>query len=342
MSRIDIETKRKLREMGVATLLDAFDAQDNTLTLGLAFEEKIKLAVDDAHSAFTQTKVEGLIRRANLRYPNADLRRLDLVEERGLDRSVIAGLGTCSFIDRQQNVVFQGFTGSGKSYLGCALAKAACLHRVRAHYIRMPELEEAWQLARDKPAGTTKFLNKYTAFTLLVIDEWLLDEPDDSTRSMLLELLEQRYDQASTVFCTQYAQRDWRQRPVDRQEGGVWYQIARSEERDGLRDHQLAQAPHGVGVEEVGVVNENDWPVDGANLLEVTQNSTGGHARASQRLGEGEVWSVEQGTEGFAAGTHGSNDAHGLRRSLTQAPLDAVEQEGFTESERPKDHHAGF
>ena len=38
MSRIDIETKRKLREMGVATLLDAFDAQDDTLTLGLAFE----------------------------------------------------------------------------------------------------------------------------------------------------------------------------------------------------------------------------------------------------------------------------------------------------------------
>jgi len=34
MSRIDIETKRKLREMGVATLLDAFDA----LALGLAFE----------------------------------------------------------------------------------------------------------------------------------------------------------------------------------------------------------------------------------------------------------------------------------------------------------------
>nr|WP_304505862.1 ATP-binding protein [Cryobacterium sp. 1639] len=112
--------------MGVTTLLDAFDAQDDTLTLGLAFEERVKLAVDDAHSVFTQTKVEGLIRRANLRYPNADLRRLDLVEERGLDRSMLAGLGTCSFIDRQQNVVFQGFTGSGKSYLGCALAKAAC------------------------------------------------------------------------------------------------------------------------------------------------------------------------------------------------------------------------
>ena len=56
----------------------------------------------------------------------------------------------------------------------------------------MPELEEAWQLARDKPSATTKFLNKDGVFSLLMIDEWLLDDPDESTRSMLLELLERR------------------------------------------------------------------------------------------------------------------------------------------------------
>jgi IstB-like ATP binding protein len=53
------------------------------------------------------------------------LRRLDLGEERGLDRSMIAGLGMCLFIERHQNVVFRGFTGSEKSYLGCVLAEAA-------------------------------------------------------------------------------------------------------------------------------------------------------------------------------------------------------------------------
>lgn len=121
-------------------------------------------------------------------------------------------MATCGFIERHQNVVFQGFTGSGKSYLGCALAKQACQHRYRAHYIRMPDLEEAWATARDKPQGATKFLKKYAAFTVLVIDEWLLDHPDEAIRSMLLELLERRYDSASTVFCTQYAKKDWHQR----------------------------------------------------------------------------------------------------------------------------------
>lgn len=32
MSRLDTETKRKLREMGVASLVDALDVQDDTLT----------------------------------------------------------------------------------------------------------------------------------------------------------------------------------------------------------------------------------------------------------------------------------------------------------------------
>ncbi len=212
MSSIDVETKRKLREMGSTALLEAIEAQDDTLVMGLCFEERIGLIVDEAHSVFNHAKIEGLIRRAGLRYPTADLRRLDLVEERGLNRGVIAQLATCSFIERRHNVVFQGFTGSGKSYLGCALAKQACQHRIRAHYIRMPDLAEAWALARDKPQGQTKFLTKYASFTLLVIDEWLLDHPDENMRSMLLELLERRYDTTSTVFCTQYAKKDWHSR----------------------------------------------------------------------------------------------------------------------------------
>lgn len=178
---MDLDTKRKLREMGADPLLAAIEAEDETLVLGLGFDERLRLVVDEAHSAFNHAKVDGLIRRAGLRYPTADLRRLDRVDERGLDRHLIAQLATCSFIDRHQNVVFQGFTGSGKSYLGCALAKQACQHRIRAHYIRMPELEELWALAKDQPMGATKFLKKYAAFTLLVIDEWLVY---DETKSL--------------------------------------------------------------------------------------------------------------------------------------------------------------
>ena len=135
MSRLDGETKRKLREMNAGELLEAIDSQDETLSIGMPFEERVRLVVDDAYDSFTHSKVEGLIRRAGLRYPNADLRRIDMLDERRLNRELLTQLGTCSFVNRQQNVVFQGFTGSGKSYLGCAIAKRACENRIRAHYV---------------------------------------------------------------------------------------------------------------------------------------------------------------------------------------------------------------
>src|SRR5699024_10946888 len=149
----------------------------------MSFDDRLRLVDDEANSSFNHAKDEGLIRRAGLRYPQADLRRVDRVDERGVDRYIVAPLGTCSFIECQWNVVFNSLIGSGKSYLGCALAKQACQHRIRADYIRMPDLEEAWEVAKDKPLGTTIFLRKYAAFTLLVIDEWLLDHPDESMRS---------------------------------------------------------------------------------------------------------------------------------------------------------------
>ena len=212
MSRLDGETKRKLREVNAGELLNAIDTQDETLSISFSFEERVRLVVDDAYPTSTHSKIAGLIRRAGLRYPNADMRRIDLLDERGLNQQMLSQLGTCSFVDRQQNVVFQGFTGSAKSYLGCAIAKRACENRIRAHYVRMPDLEEAWVAVQDTPGGSGKFLRKYAAFTLLVIDEWLLDKPTESMRGMLLELMERRYGETSTVFCTQYQQKDWHQR----------------------------------------------------------------------------------------------------------------------------------
>ncbi len=212
MSIIDIATKTKLREMGAADLARALEDQDDELAIGLPFGERVRLAVDDAYTGFNDTKITGLIARAGLRYPSADLRSVDLVEDRGLDRSMLAELASCSFVAGHTNIVLQGFTGSGKSYLGSALAKAACQHRYRAHLIRMPDLLEVWRMAADRPQGVPKFIKKYAAYTVLVLDEWLLERPDESTRSMLLELMERRQDTGSTVFCTQYAKKDWHAR----------------------------------------------------------------------------------------------------------------------------------
>ncbi|MGP5265317.1 IS21-like element ISAar33 family helper ATPase IstB, partial [Glutamicibacter arilaitensis] len=126
--------------------------------------------VDQAHGLFLNTKSHGLIRRAKLRYPQADLRKVDRVEERGLNQPLLAQLATCHFIELNRNLVFQGFTGSGKSYLACAVAKQACVHSYRTGYVRMPDLEEEWQQAAKKPLGVQKLLRRYANYSALVLD----------------------------------------------------------------------------------------------------------------------------------------------------------------------------
>lgn len=202
----------KLREMGAAELLAALSAQDEAVRAGMAFAERVQMAVDEAHSDFITQKVRNLTRRAGLRYPEADVRSVDFFEGRGLDRVAVAELATCGFVGRGENVVLQGLTGTGKTYLACALAKAACARRVRSCYVRQPDLEDLWRESRDRPGGERKLVRKYGAFGLLVIDEWLLDRPDTEFRSMLLELMELRYGTASTVFCTQFKKKDWHPR----------------------------------------------------------------------------------------------------------------------------------
>lgn len=209
---LNTETKRKLREMAAGDLLTAFEAQDDVVSMSLSIEERIALAVDQAHGLFLNTKANGLIRRAKLRYPNADLRTVDRVEERGLNQPLLAQLATCHFIELNRNLVFQGFTGSGKSYLACAVAKQACVHRYRTGYVRIPDLEEEWQQAVNKPLGQHKLLRKYANYSALVLDEWLLDPPGGGFLKFVFELMERRYDAASTIFCTQYKQSDWHAR----------------------------------------------------------------------------------------------------------------------------------
>lgn len=210
--RIASETKAKLRDMGAAEMLAALEAQDDELCAGMTFAERLQMATDEAHSAFITAKVENLTKRANLRYPQADVRQIDFDESRGIDRMTILELATCGYVERASNIVLEGFAGSGKTYLGCALAKEACKRRIRTSYVRMPELEELWANAKSKVGAEQKLIKKYGNFTVLVIDEWLLNKPSESFRMMLLELMERRYGASSTIFCTQFMQKDWHAR----------------------------------------------------------------------------------------------------------------------------------
>ena len=133
-------------------------------------------------------------------------------EKRGLDKNLILELGSCGFIEKNQPIVFNGFTGSGKSYLACAIGRQACMQGFRTRYIRIPDLMQLLSEAILDVQGKAKLLKKFSGYKLLILDEWLLNDLTDSEQHFIFELIERRYDCTSTVFCTQYKREDWHSR----------------------------------------------------------------------------------------------------------------------------------
>ncbi len=107
---------------GRPSLLAALSAQDEAVCAGMAFAERVQMAVDEAHSDFITQKVRNLTRRAGLRYPRPTSARSTSSRGRGLDRVAVAELATCGFVGRGENVVLRASPARARP-TACALAR---------------------------------------------------------------------------------------------------------------------------------------------------------------------------------------------------------------------------
>jgi len=203
------ETKRKLRELNLDELVTYLESQISEISYsGMTFDERLQMMVDHLYQEKYNGKVQRMLNLSKLRLPKADINDIHYIQ-RGIDRQLMLELGTCQFVDSHANVIFHGFTGSGKTYLACALGKQACKKQLRTRYIRVPDLLMEYDESTLVPRGTQKLLKKYSSFALLILDEWLLEEASDEEQHFLFELIERRHDTSSTIFCTQFRKEDW-------------------------------------------------------------------------------------------------------------------------------------
>jgi DNA replication protein DnaC len=101
-----------------------------------------------------------------------------------------------------------GATGVGKTYLACALGIAASRNFFTVRYSRLPDLFSGLALARAD-GSYRKMLKQYTQVKLLILDEWLLFNLKETEARGLLEIIEGRHNQGSTIFCSQFDVDGW-------------------------------------------------------------------------------------------------------------------------------------
>ena len=150
-------TVSKLREMRLSVMANALkDQLADPQFQNMTFEDRLGLLVDAEWNARKNNHLNKLIRQATFSDPGACLENVEYLPDRGLKQEELLRFSTCNYIQEHHNIILLGATGSGKTYLACALGMAAARRFYAVKYIRLPDLLVEFQIARGN--GTIRKL----------------------------------------------------------------------------------------------------------------------------------------------------------------------------------------
>jgi DNA replication protein DnaC len=202
------ETIHKLNSMKLhamaRTLREVLEAAPSH---DLSFEEKIGMIVDREWLDRDNRRLVRRIKDAKLPV-DASLENVLCDPSRGTDKAIMRQLATCGWVRSKQNVIVVGATGCGKTFIGAALAQAACRQGLRSLCVRVPRLLHDLAVARADGTYSAE-LQRFARFDVLVLDDLLIGPLKDAERRDLLEVLEDRYDRLSTVITSQLPTKSW-------------------------------------------------------------------------------------------------------------------------------------
>jgi DNA replication protein DnaC len=119
-------TVERLRTLGLTAMADAFvELQTTPEAADLPREDWLGLLIDREVTSRENRRLARRLREAKLRQA-AVIEDTDFRTPRGLDRALFTKLATCQWIRDHQHLVIVGPTGTGKSWLACALGHKAC------------------------------------------------------------------------------------------------------------------------------------------------------------------------------------------------------------------------
>jgi len=197
---------RTLKLDGLASGLEEQLAQVGMSAL--SFEERLALLIDRETHHRNERKLVRLLKQARLKYGQASIEDIDTRPSRGIDRRTVMSLVLGDWVESGHSVLITGATGSGKSWLACALAQYACRRGKSALYQRVPRLQEELRI-RHGSGVFGKWLVQLAKIDVLLLDDWGMGAIDSTTRSDLLEIIDDRAANKATIITSQLPIEHW-------------------------------------------------------------------------------------------------------------------------------------
>jgi len=198
----------QLKELKLTGMHKALAEQLNMPDIeSMDFMDRLGLLVDREITERANRRLQTRLKKARLRQ-QACFEDIDFRTPRGLDKKLMLSLASCDWIRKAHNILITGATGTGKSYIACALAHKACLEGHTARYLRLPRLMEAITIPRaDGSYG--KLMLDLARTDLIILDDWGLAAMVKQQRHDLLEILEDRHGLKSTLVTSQLPVEAW-------------------------------------------------------------------------------------------------------------------------------------
>lgn len=200
-----LNTLRTLNLHGMAEGLEQQLAQPDTHAL--SFEERLGLLVDREATYRENRRLARLLQVAKLRL-SACVEDIDYRHPRGLKRAQLATLLSGDWLRAHHNLCLVGPTGTGKTWLACALGHQACRLGFSVRYLRLPRLFETLRIAHGD-GSYLRLLKGWATTDLLILDDWGLDTPSATERKDLLEMMDDRHGTRSTLITSQLPIEHW-------------------------------------------------------------------------------------------------------------------------------------
>ena len=201
-------TVDKLQALRFTGMLKALQEQQHLPDIdALSFEERLGLLVDREITEREDRRLQTRLRKAQLKH-QAAIEDIDYRTPRGLDKALMRQLSSCQWVKEGLNLIINGPTGVGKTWIACALAHKACREGFSAHYLRLPRLFEALHLAHGD-GRYHKLMSGFAKTDLLILDDWGLAKLNAEQRRDLLELLDDRHGHRSTIVTSQIPVDHW-------------------------------------------------------------------------------------------------------------------------------------
>jgi DNA replication protein DnaC len=124
------------------------------------------------------------------------------------DRDRVKELFSLGFLERQEDVIFLGPVGVGKTFLACALGHAACRAGHDVLFLRADRMFQ-WLHQSRADHSTEKALRRLLAPDLLVLDDFGLRRLTAQQSSDLYEVILERHRRASTIVTSNRAIEEW-------------------------------------------------------------------------------------------------------------------------------------